>query len=161
VNKKEALAQLKEHLSEAPVGLGLKEYALKSWEEQAEDVDGGHWMNEVFMVWISSKEGPDFWNAISNKDWQEALDKWQGNDTAQHCRTNPDRYEQPKQIDKDIIDMVVDLWGSDFAIKYCGIRAIQYREELLLNPEQPIELDLEKAKWYEAKAKELKQKPKP
>ena len=73
MNKKEALAQLEKNLSEAP--FDLKEYALKSWEEQAEDVDGEQWMSVVFLVWISSKEGAYFWNAIADKNWQEVQDE--------------------------------------------------------------------------------------
>ena len=73
MNKKEALAQLEEHLGEAP--FDLKEYALKSWEEQAEDAEGRQWISSVLLVWISSKEDGYFWNEIADKNWQEAQDE--------------------------------------------------------------------------------------
>ena len=70
MNKKEALAQLEEHLSSAPTE--LKEYALKSWEEQAKDVDDTHWGVGYFLLWMKSKEGKKFWRTILHKNWQEA-----------------------------------------------------------------------------------------
>jgi hypothetical protein len=73
MKKIEALAQLEEHLSEAP--FDLKEYALRSWWEQAEDVEGGQWISSVFLLWISSKEGDYFWDAIFYEKWQEAQDE--------------------------------------------------------------------------------------
>jgi hypothetical protein len=83
MNKKEALAELEEHLSEAPTE--LKKYALKSWEEQAEDVDGGQWSNNSFLLWITSKEGGEFWDDIFNKNWQEAQ--------SELSKLNPDHYK--------------------------------------------------------------------
>jgi hypothetical protein len=73
MNKKQALAQLEEHLSEAPTE--LKKYALKSWEEQAEDVNGSKWASDSFLFWMESKEGANFWSAISLNYWQEAQDE--------------------------------------------------------------------------------------
>ena len=70
MNKKEALAKLEKNLSEAP--FDLKEYALKSWEEQTEDIDGGHWISVAFFGWFPSKEGTYFWYSIANKNWEEA-----------------------------------------------------------------------------------------
>jgi len=70
MNKKEALAELEEHLSEAPTG--LKKYTLKSWVEQAKDVNDRHWSLGYFLPWVKSKEGMEFWDAIFNKNWQEA-----------------------------------------------------------------------------------------
>ena len=150
MNKKEALAQLEEHLSEAPVD--LKEYTLKSWEKQAEDVDSGHWIGSVFFVWTSSKEGACFWNAIDRKDWQKAQSELSKLNPV-YDYINPNHY---KQSGKEVIDMMIAIWGKEAIAIHCEITAFKYRMRLGLKPDQPIERDLEKAKWYEAKAKKLK-----
>jgi hypothetical protein len=42
------------------------------------------------------------------------------------------------------------------SINFCEMSAFKYRQRMGLKPEQPIESDLKKAKWYEAKALELR-----
>jgi len=83
MNKKEALAELEEHLSEAPTE--LKEHTLKSWEEQAKDVEGIRWYSAAFLDWLSSKDGNYFWSAIADKDWEEAQ--------AELSKLNPDHHK--------------------------------------------------------------------
>jgi hypothetical protein len=70
MNKKQALAELEEHLSEAPTE--LKKYALKSWKKQAEDAEIIAWASQDFFDWGESKEKGNFWFAIANEDWEEA-----------------------------------------------------------------------------------------
>ena len=67
---------------------------------------------------------------------------------------NPSHY---KQSGKEVIEMEIAIWGKDAVAIHCEIAAFEYRMRLGLKPEQPIERDLEKAKWYENKAKELKE----
>ncbi len=59
---------------------------------------------------------------------------------------------------KEVWEMMVDIWGKEKYIAHCEMCAFKYRMRLGSKPDQPIERDLEKAKWYEAKAKELKAK---
>lgn len=66
---------------------------------------------------------------------------------------NPSHY---KNLSKEVIDMMKDIWGKDDLIKYCEMCSFKYRMRLGLKPDQPIEQDLEKARWYENKAKELR-----
>jgi len=66
---------------------------------------------------------------------------------------NPAHY---KNSSKEVIDMMKDIWGKDDLIKYCEMCSFKYRMRLGLKPYQPIEQDLEKARWYESKAKELR-----
>lgn len=68
---------------------------------------------------------------------------------------NPDHY---KQNSKEVIDMMVDIWGKEAVSIHCEITAFKYRMRIGNKPDQPIEQDLKKAQWYEAKAKELKTK---
>lgn len=65
---------------------------------------------------------------------------------------NPEHY---KKSGKETWEMMVDIWGKEAFIKHCQMSAFKYRMRLGEKPNQPIERDLEKAKWYEAKAKEL------
>ena len=68
---------------------------------------------------------------------------------------NPNHY---KQSSKEVIEMMEDVWGTEKLIAHCEMCAFKYRMRLGSKPEQPVERDLEKAKWYEAKALELKNK---
>jgi len=154
MNKKEALEQLREHLSTAPIP--LKEYVIKSWEKQTKDLECTNeefeWFNAEFIVESSSKESEFFWRAIYDKEWWRVL-LYIPNYQSAYDYINPSHY---KQSGKEVIDMMVDIWGKDAVSIHCEITAFKYRMRLGLKPDQPIERDLEKAKWYEAKAKELK-----
>lgn len=66
---------------------------------------------------------------------------------------NPNHYKGSKEV----IEMMVDIWGNEKVSTYCEINAFKYRMRLGKKPDQPVERDLEKAKWYEAKAKELRE----
>lgn len=66
---------------------------------------------------------------------------------------NPNHY---KQGGKEVIEMMVDIWGAEDVVKYCEMNAFKYRMRMGLKPNQPIAQELEKAKWYENKAKELR-----
>ncbi len=66
---------------------------------------------------------------------------------------NPAHYQNGS---KEVWEMMVDIWGKDAFIKHCEMTAFKYRMRVGLKPEQPIERDLQKAKWYEEKAKQLK-----
>lgn len=59
---------------------------------------------------------------------------------------------------KEVIDMMVDIWGIEKTITFCEINAFKYKMRLGEKPGQPIEQDLKKANWYLNKAKELKVK---
>ena len=68
---------------------------------------------------------------------------------------NPIHY---KKGDKEVWEMMVDIWGLDAYINHCEMCAFKYRMRLGDKPDQPIEQELKKAKWYEKKAKELRSK---
>lgn len=69
---------------------------------------------------------------------------------------NPDHY---KKGGKEVWEMMVDIWGEEAFIQHCEMCAFKYRMRLGYKPEQPIDRDLEKAIWYETKAKELDKLP--
>jgi hypothetical protein len=68
---------------------------------------------------------------------------------------NPQHY---KNYSVEVIDMMERIWGTEATIIHCEMTAFKYRMRLGTKPEQPVERDLEKATWYENKAKELRQK---
>jgi len=66
---------------------------------------------------------------------------------------NPDHYKGYK---KEVYEMMIDIWGKEAFITHCEMCSLKYRMRLGKKPDQSIERDLEKAKWYEDKAKELR-----
>lgn len=70
---------------------------------------------------------------------------------------NPSHY---KNGHKEVWQMMLDVWGKKAFINHCQMSAFKYRQRLGLKPDQPIERDLEKARWYENKANELINKDK-
>ena len=66
---------------------------------------------------------------------------------------NPDHY---KKGSKEVIDMMVAIWGKEYVSIHCEITAFKYRMRLGHKPEQTAVKELLKAKWYEEKAKELR-----
>jgi hypothetical protein len=68
---------------------------------------------------------------------------------------NPKHY---KKYPMEVIDMMVEIWGADKVISHCELCAFKYRMRAGSKPGQPIERDMDKVKWYEAKAEELKRR---
>ena len=66
---------------------------------------------------------------------------------------NPSHY---KKGGKEVIDMMLDIWGAEKLIAHCEMNSFKYRMRLGEKPDQPIQRDLDKAQWYELKAKELR-----
>lgn len=58
---------------------------------------------------------------------------------------------------KETFDMMVQIWGTEKAIAHCEMCAFKYQMRLGKKPGQPVERDMAKIKWYEDKAKELKE----
>lgn len=65
---------------------------------------------------------------------------------------NPSHYQNSS---KEVWEMMVLIWDKEAFIKHCEMTAFKYRMRVGLKPDQPVERDLSKAKWYEDKAKEL------
>lgn len=70
---------------------------------------------------------------------------------------NPNHY---KQGSKEVIEMMQDIWGKEKLIAYCEMNAFKYRMRAGLKPEQSVQRDLDKAKWYENKAIQLRNEQK-
>ena len=61
-----------------------------------------------------------------------------------------------KEFSIEVIDMMAAIWGKEATAKHCEMCAFKYRMRLGSKPNQPIERDLKKAKWYLSKAEELR-----
>lgn len=59
---------------------------------------------------------------------------------------------------KEVIDMMIDIWGIEKTIAFCEMNAFKYKMRIGDKPNQPLDQDIGKAKWYLNKAKELKVK---
>lgn len=57
----------------------------------------------------------------------------------------------------EVIDMMKAIWGTDNLITFCEMNAFKYRMRLGTKPNNSIEQDINKEKWYLNKAKELKE----
>ena len=66
---------------------------------------------------------------------------------------NPSHY---KSFSKETIDMMIDIYGKEKVATYCEINAFKYKIRIGEKPDQPIERDLDKARWYLNKASELR-----
>jgi hypothetical protein len=66
---------------------------------------------------------------------------------------NPNHY---KKGDKETWEQMLEIWGKDAFIKHCEITAFKYIQRLGKKPNNSIEQDLEKARWYLNKAYDLK-----
>lgn len=106
--------------------------------------------------WQQTVEGCDFWDkvfdAVTEIDYPP-VDIFEPKDRIDTI--NPDYY---KTNTFEVIDMMVSIWGKDAVIDHCEMCAFKYRMRLGNKPNNSVDDDLGKAKWYESKANELKTK---
>lgn len=66
---------------------------------------------------------------------------------------NPDHY---KASSVETIDKMVAIYGEMITAYHCELCAFKYRERIGNKPNQPIAREIEKIKWYEDKAQDLR-----
>jgi hypothetical protein len=74
--------------------------------------------------------------------------------SANYDHINPDHY---KKGPMEVIEMMEGIWGKEALIAHCEMCAFKYRMRAGSKPGQPFERDIQKAQWYDDKAKELKE----
>ena len=79
--------------------------------------------------------------------------KYLGPNSDKYDFINPDHY---KKYSVEVIDMMIAIYGKEKTAAYCELNAFKYRMRMGEKPEQSIERDLEKEKWYINKANELR-----
>ena len=71
---------------------------------------------------------------------------------AKYNYTRPSHY---KNGDKEVWEMMIDVFGVEAFIHFCQCNVMKYRMRAGSKPNEPIERDIEKALWYENKINEL------
>jgi len=66
---------------------------------------------------------------------------------------NPNHY---KTFSVETIDMMVAIYGKQAVAMHCEMCAFKYKMRVGDKPDQPVQRDLDKVKWYLDKAKELR-----
>lgn len=68
---------------------------------------------------------------------------------------NPPHYKDGYN-GQETIESMVAIWGKDAVSTYCSITAFKYRARAGKKDPNKITEDINKAMWFEARAKELK-----
>lgn len=68
---------------------------------------------------------------------------------------HPNHYNN---YEKEVIDMIEAIWGTEKTAIWCEITAFKYRMRMGTKPDNDITQDIKKEKWYLNKFKELKSK---
>ena len=71
----------------------------------------------------------------------------------EYDKTDPSHY---KKQSIEVWEMMLRIWGKDKFIAFCEMNAFKYRMRVGSKEGESIEDDIKKAKWYEQKANELK-----
>lgn len=58
---------------------------------------------------------------------------------------------------KEVIDMMVSIWGKDATAQWCEMTAFKYRMRMGSKPDNDISQDLAKEAWYLSRRDELKE----
>jgi hypothetical protein len=96
----------------------------------------------------------EFFRTMSKDKITEKLDKLNNLDQKEdYDFVNPEHY---KRGSMEVIDMMKLLWGTEALIAHCEMTSFKYRMRAGTKPDQPIERELEKAQWYDEKAKKLR-----
>jgi len=96
----------------------------------------------------------EFFRTMSKDKITEKLDKLNNLDQKEdYDFVNPEHY---KRGSMEVIDMMKLLWGTEALILHCEMTSFKYRMRAGTKPDQPIERELEKAQWYDEKAKKLR-----
>lgn len=81
------------------------------------------------------------------------VDKLDAEIVAEYDNINPEHY---RNYSVECIDMMIAIYGKEKVATYCELAAFKYRMRMGTKPNNPIDQDLDKEKWYLNKAKELK-----
>ena len=77
-----------------------------------------------------------------------------GENTTYEMVNHPTHYNQ---YDIEVIDMIIRIWGPEAAALWCDITAFKYRMRMGTKPDNSIEQDIKKEKWYLNKSKEIRE----
>ena len=84
----------------------------------------------------------------------EEVNNMENNNFYEHVN-HPQHYNN---YDKEVIDMMLDIWGPKETAIFCKLNAFKYRMRMGTKPDNDLSQDLNKEKWYLNKYHELKTK---
>lgn len=84
----------------------------------------------------------------------EESNNMENNNSYEHVN-HPQHYNN---YDKEVIDMMLDIWGPKETAIFCKLNAFKYRMRMGTKPDNDLSQDLKKEKWYLNKYHELKTK---
>lgn len=99
--------------------------------------------DDVYAYTVKAKNGSNY----------GLVDKLDAEIVSDYDNINPDHY---KKYSAECLDMMIAIYGKEKVATYCELAAFKYRMRMGTKPDNPIEQDLEKERWYLNKAKELK-----
>lgn len=70
---------------------------------------------------------------------------------------NPNHYKGASS-NKEVWEMMLEIWGPEKFIAHCEMCAFKYRMRIGKKPGQSVEREMEKIRWYESKAEEVREK---
>lgn len=76
------------------------------------------------------------------------------NKNAYEYVNHPSHYNN---YDMEVIDMMVNIWGKEATALWCEMTAFKYRMRMGTKPDNSLEQDLNKEKWYLNKKNEIKE----
>ena len=65
---------------------------------------------------------------------------------------NPQHYNEGGV---EVIEMMLRIWGKEAVKNFCELNAFKYRMRMGNKPNQSVDQDLKKAKWYEDYARNI------
>jgi len=79
----------------------------------------------------------------------EVIDK-----PTEYDNINPTHY---KNLSKQPWEMMIDVWGAEAFVKFCEMNAFKYRMRMGSKPGNDVNQELDKARWYEDKARSIRE----
>jgi len=126
----------------------MKKDLIKEIVEEKDD-KCGYWgaTPKGFVIDLIKElvEGNDTETPLSNEKMEDA-------NPSPYDFVNPGHY---KKYNKEVWEMMIDIWGEEKFIAFCEMNSFKYRLRLGDKPSNE-DKDLQKAQWYEKKIKELK-----
>ena len=104
--------------------------------------------DDLYRVQVVGRENYSNWQRAQEMELLESVEDI----ATEYDHINPDHY---KTGSVEVFDMMVSIYGVEKAKVFCELNAFKYRMRLGSKPNNSVEQELEKIKWYESKLKEL------
>ena len=119
-------------------------------------------MKDLFEMYIEEYNQKKIMNDIIKQANLEKVKKNLQEMSKNIPQTKDEKYEMVNHpthynnYDKEVIEMMNDIWGPEETAIFCKLNAFKYRLRMGTKPGNDIQQDLNKEKWYLKKFHELK-----